>query len=67
MDTDMAHCHDTDIRWEKPILIIGKAGAGKTETISHCVSKYVQMDQNVLVAGPTGFLASRFRAINNAS
>jgi ATP-dependent exoDNAse (exonuclease V) alpha subunit len=59
----MAHWDDTDIRCEKPILVIGKAGAGKTEKISHCVSKCVRMHQNVLVAARTGFLANRFQAI----
>jgi hypothetical protein len=63
MNIAMPHCHNSDIRWEKPILLIGKAGSAKTETISQCIYKYVQMEENILVAAPTGFLATRFRTI----
>lgn len=37
VNADRPHCTDTAIQWEKPILIIGKAGAGKTETICQSV------------------------------
>ena len=63
MDIDLPHYHHSVIRWEKPILIIGKPGAGKTETICQCVCKQMENDKNILVAAPTGFLARRFRAI----
>ena len=29
MDINLPHYHHSVIRWEKPILIIGKPGAGK--------------------------------------
>ena len=32
----------SDIQWQKPILVIGKAGAGKTEAICQSVLKHVQ-------------------------
>ena len=63
MDINLLHYHHSVIRWEKPILIIGKPGAGKTETICQCVCKQMESDKNILVAAPTGFLARRFRAI----
>ena len=63
LDINMTATHVPDIQWENPIVITGKPGAGKSETISQCVSKYVQRDQSILVAAPTSFLASRFRAI----
>ena len=54
---------NTNINWQQPILLVGKPGSGKSEAISHCVVKHIANQQNILVAVPTGFLASRFRAI----
>jgi primosomal protein N' len=54
---------DTDINWQKPILLRGKPGSGKSEAICHSVIKNLANQENILVAAPTGFLSSRFRAI----
>ena len=51
---------NTDINWQQPVLLAGKPGSGKSEGISHCVVKHITNQQNILVAAPTGFLASRF-------
>ena len=51
-----------DINWQKPILVTGEAGCGKSYTINSIVNRTVQNNVNVLVAVPTGFLASVFRA-----
>ena len=48
--------------WQKPILIQGKAGCGKTETLMCCIKEHVRTGKNILVAAPTGLLASRFRS-----
>ena len=45
-DIETAHDFITsdmpDIQWQKHILVIGKAGAGKTEAICQSVLKHVQ-------------------------
>ena len=51
------------IHWEKPILMKGKAGSGKSETICQSVKQCIGNSQNILVAAPTGFLSTQFRAI----
>ena len=51
-----------DINWQKPVLLTGEAGCGKSYTINSIVNTSVQTNVNVLVAVPTGFLASVFRA-----
>ena len=54
---------DSDINWQRAILLIGKAVSSKSQAICHTVVKHVAKQQNILVAAPTGFLASRFRAV----
>ena len=49
--------------WQKPIIVTGKPGAGKTRTLCQSITENVSLCQNVLVASPTGFLASVFRSV----
>lgn len=51
-----------DINWKKPILVTGEAGCGKSYTINSIVHHSVRNNVKVLIAAPTGFLASVFRA-----
>ena len=51
-----------DVDWKKPVVVTGEAGCGKSYTIRSIVTYLVQNDANVLVAAPTGFLASVFKA-----
>ena len=57
------HLPNAYINWQQPILLLGKPGSGKSQAICHSFVKHVAKDQNILVAAPTGYLASRFRAI----
>lgn len=50
-----------EILWEKPILITGKPGSGKSQ-VMHVVSQISKNDVKVLIASPTGFLSSVSRA-----
>ena len=45
-------------------MLLGKPGSGESQAICHSVVKHVGKEQNILVAAPTGYLASRFRAIS---
>lgn len=51
-----------NINWKKPLLVTGEAGSGKSYTIHSIVNPSVKHNVKVLVATPTGFLASVFRA-----
>lgn len=51
-----------EIQWQKPMLIVGKAGSGKSQTISHCVDKHLRKGKNIFVLAPTRLLASHFRS-----
>ena len=53
---------DLHIQWQKPILITGKPDSGKFHTILACVRELIDRDVNILIASPTGFLSSVFRA-----
>ena len=50
-----------DIKWQTPVLT-GETGCGKSYTINSFVNRSVENNVKVLVAAPTGFLASVFRA-----
>ena len=51
-----------EIQWQRPILITGNPGSGKFHTILASVSHLVQQDVNIMIATPTGFLASGYCA-----
>ena len=52
-----------NIDWKKPVIVTGEAGCGKSYTIKSIVNHLLRNDANVLVATPTGFLASVFKAM----
>lgn len=53
---------ETEVEWQRPILITGSPGAGKSYTILSSVSDLVEQDINIMIATPTGFLSSCYRA-----
>lgn len=58
-------CHPYDIanmEWTKVVSVAGKAGTGKTKCLHAAISYCIQNHFNCLVATPTGFLASSYRA-----
>ena len=58
-----AHCSTHyEIEWQRPTLITGNPGTGKSHTILGCVSELLKEDVNILIAMPTGFLASCYRS-----
>ena len=56
--TNQEQPYATNNCWTKPILLTGKPGAGKTYTILSTVNELVSTNTKILVAAPTGFLAS---------
>ena len=52
----------SDIQWQTPILISGKPGSGKSHTILSTVEHLADRDFSILIASPTGYLSSVFRA-----
>ena len=61
-------CHNiltssnVNIIWTKPVLVTGTAGCGKSYTIYSIVNRLIRDDTKILIAAPTGFLASVFRS-----
>jgi len=53
--------------WTRIISVLGKPGTGKTQCLHGCIRYLIQEDKNVLVATPTGYLASTYRAIFDTS
>lgn len=51
----------------RPIAIVGPPGAGKIAVVKRCVERAIGLQANVLVAAPTGQLASRMRDTFGAS
>ena len=51
-----------NIVWTKPVLVTGTAGCGKSYTIYSIVNRLIRDDTKILIAAPTGFLASVFRS-----
>ena len=54
--------NDSHIEWQRPTLVTGKPGTGKFHAILACVSQLLEQDINIMVATPTGFLASGYRS-----
>ena len=52
----------SELDWTKFILLLGKPGTGKTHTVCTSVRRTLEDRFLVAVAGPTGFLASLYRA-----
>jgi DNA replication protein DnaC len=55
------HRDATTNDWTKPILVTGKPGCGKSHAIESIVHSVSSEDALILIAAPTGFLASVFR------
>ena len=51
-----------EIEWQRPTLITGNPGTGKSHTILGCVSELLKQDVNILIAMPRGFLASGYHS-----
>ena len=51
-----------EIEWQRPTLITGNPGMGKSHDILGCVSELLKQDVNVLIAMPTGFFGSGYRS-----
>ena len=51
-----------DINWKKVLLLTGKPGTGKTHSLKQAIYEAIDQERNVLVATPTGFLASMYSA-----
>ena len=49
-----------DVDWKKFILVTGKAGTGKTHCISKAIDEALNDEREILVATPTGFLATTY-------
>ena len=49
--------------WTKIISVTGKAGTGKTKCVHSCIEHALENDVMTLVATPTGYLASCYRAV----
>lgn len=50
-----------NIEWQRPILITGKPGSGKSEVILSAVKELFENEKHISIAAPTGFLSSGFR------
>ena len=64
-ETDFLEAHfsnDSHIEWQCPTPVTGKPGTGKSHAILACVSQLLEQDINIMVATPTGFLASGYRS-----
>ena len=49
--------------WQKIISVTGKPGTCKTKCLHSCMDYAINQDLKCLVATPTGFLASSYRAL----
>ena len=50
------------VDWRKFILVKGDPGTGKTQVLLACIQHCLEKHQKVLVATPTGYLASTYKA-----
>jgi hypothetical protein len=53
---------DEDVDWRKVLLLTGKPGTGKTHCVKSAIHEAIEQDRDILVATPTGFLASTYSA-----
>lgn len=53
---------DEDLDWKKVLLLTGKPGTGKTHCVKVAITEAIKQERDVLVATPTGFLASTYSA-----
>ena len=49
-----------DVDWKKFLLVTGKAGTGKMHCISKAIDEALNDERQILVATPTGFLATTY-------
>ena len=67
-DRDVAHQHgilpehQDPTTWQRYIVIKGVAGTGKTHVVHACINKCITQGLSVLVATPTGKLATEYHA-----
>lgn len=65
-DTDCENVDDEaneqNVDWKRFILVTGKPGTGKTHVMYSCIEHCIEQERKVLVAAPTGYLASQYRA-----
>ena len=54
---------DSGNDWTKILSVTGKAGTGKTKCLHSCIRYIIEKELTCLVATPTGYLASSYRAI----
>ena len=52
---------DELLDWHKFLLVVGRAGTGKSFTLVKVIDTCLSMTGNVFVATPTGFLATHFK------
>ena len=52
-----------DCDWQKFILITGEPGTGKSQIGKHLIRKCIKENKSVLVACPTGILASTYKEV----
>ena len=61
IDDLVPHEHDDLLDWRKFLLVVGRAGTGKSFTLIKVIDACLSMTGNVFVATPTGFLAMQFK------
>jgi hypothetical protein len=51
-----------ELQWQKPVLVTGKAGCGKSCMILSTILELLENGISIVVACPTGFLSNAFKA-----
>lgn len=51
----------TELDWRKYLLVVGKPGTGKSHSLIRVIEMCISQAENVLIATPTGFLATKFK------